>query len=849
MTRYKTLFAAIVLLTASLFSAAPQNARAADGATAQALRLWDQIRPISESFDKTIESLEALRFKSRYCKPPHANDKSFDQSYLDSITSQTEGDYRELRNIQRRLQRLMGNDGRARAAIEAKAGSVSPVNANFWRPYNSQIARVRSLKSAKQAELNGAREINCNGTTPGSDQPSSTSAPEDSNPLTGTDIAPPDYAAVAKPEKPKKICTDDEKYQYVSRVGEERQKARTNSLRAANYVIKLGRVFRTAQAEGNGAVANAVRPLYDRAVTDSNARETTARELDALWDEATALSVEDCDEIANATVETTLNALPDIDYGVELPGVEIRPVDIPTLPQSVCEDDERVPFITAASTALSNALRNQSQWERRLQGVARVMARGEGDPGALQTARHAARMEAAKWRKISGDAQTAFDAAQSIPIIDCTTKGGLLEPGKLHTSIGGLDAFGALDPDVKPVNIPAVPEFVCSSEDYVAIRDALYLARDNAFHNLMEWNNRGAAIRAALANRKGDEATLRRAQREARVQSAHWRAVNDQAKQKIWNELPHLVVRKCDDSEDQVGYRDVENGNAAAALANARASKPTYDGGANAAGGYFGNLFGLSDRVGDSLSRRARADANDRLNDVEPARMHDRDETRHAPPAQSETPTPDATQNERPHDEGASDGHPLPMAQSGGTGNESRANAVDDIDFERASENETAKLENARGDEQSQPSASVMHVPTGLFVNGAFSEQAPGRAGAAPDGSNTEDNANDGYDLGQRWRARDNFSLRVDPRFYEKADDPAQDETDSAAQQDDHQVKYPYGCASGLLRIAPSYDLGRDAHGEDSEEKSPAPPVNIERSGENYSAPQQSQDADPDGQY
>lgn len=404
-------------LAAALVSAAPAGAET--GATNRALQLWERIQPIDEAFDKTIESLRAFQAKSRYCKPSDPNDKSFDQAWLDSNHSQSEADYAELLQIRNQLQRLISNDGRARAVIEEKAGDVSPVDPRFWSSFASKVATIRSLKSQKQRDLDAAPEINCGGATGGSNGSFTTPTQPPADPLAGFDVTAPDYADVNMPSLPTgPICTQDEKSQIVDRVGVERQKARDNSLKAAYYVVDLGRILHPAQARGDTAVVKAIQPLYDKAVKDSAAREKTAAALDALWNQATALKVEDCVP-SDLTPSGTLGGAQDGALGVDLPDVDLKSVELPTLPKSVCKDEDRNPFIVDASTALSHAMYNRSQWERRLDAIATAMRRGQGDAAKLQKARAAARTEAAKWRKIVDDAQDAFDAAQAIPIVDC----------------------------------------------------------------------------------------------------------------------------------------------------------------------------------------------------------------------------------------------------------------------------------------------------------------------------------------------------------------------------------------------------------------------------------------------
>lgn len=617
--------AAALSFAAAFAAAAPASAN--EGATNRALELWEEIESIDEALDKTIDSLRALQIKNQYCKPAHPQDKSFDQAYLDSIEYQSEGDYGELQRIRTNLQRLVANDGRARAVIEGKAGDTSPVDPRFWTQFAQKISTIRGLKNAKQADLDAARVVNCGGTNTNSGGSSTTAPQPPADPLAGLDVAPPDYANVTTPTLPSgRICTDDEKAQIIDRVGAERQKARDNSLKAANFVITIGDILRKATAEGSSAVAQAVQPIYAKAVTDSAAREQTAQTLDQLWEQATALKVENCVS-PDLTPAGALGGTQHADLGADIPDVSLKPVDFPELPDSVCDSLDRHPFVIAASTAMTSSMHNKSQWERRLAAIATAMRRGEGDAAKLQNARAEARTETAKWTKIAGDAQNVFDAAQAIPVVDCTKPGGLLEPGKTNSSIGGLDAFGVPDPDMKPVNIPDVPDYVCTDEEYAEIRDGLYDARDNSFHNLMEWNNRNAAIRDAITNGNGDEATLRQAQAEARAQSAHWRAVNDEAKQKIWNELPELDVRDCEEGDDKIGYVDpssngtgvakASDADMAAALDNAIASKPDRG---NASGSYnpfFGGRFGRKDGLGDSLARDAEDAVDGALRDLE----------------------------------------------------------------------------------------------------------------------------------------------------------------------------------------------------------------------------------------
>lgn len=256
----------------------------------------------------------------------------------------------------------------------------------------------------------------------------------------------------------------------------------------------------------------------------------------------------------------------------------LTPVLIPATPAKFCHSDEKSEFLdqlyalrrqaqnnTSAADALSDSLKELKA------NLEAKMAEAFANADAAAKSGDAASMNAyAKQHKAYKDAikkvstkitkadqqetasiqterslQSLWDVVAAMKISDCTdanlTPAGALG-GTKFTDLGE----NMPNPDIKPVEIPAVPTKVCVEQEKYEVQKAAHGARNNAWSNRNAWMDRIQHIKSALLKTTDAAATARltQARAEARIEASKWTKLYDQASAAS-DKADAIIVEDC----------------------------------------------------------------------------------------------------------------------------------------------------------------------------------------------------------------------------------------------------------------------------------------------------------------
>ncbi len=599
----------------------------ADGASSRAKARLAQLRQHEVALTQIKSQIETFKIKGSYCKSIHRQDKRADEAALKSLSDRAAQEMRGVSNIRRILTATITRNQAARTALdqEIPGGTGTIVDGSFFRPFNILRRDINLARGKKANKLSAAPTRSCGQSGTSGQPPKKTFVVI--NPLTEI-VMTAEYTDVKIPTLPSQFCYEDERRALKSMLSGLRGVARKNavtarllseSLRAQKSSIAQQKkaAYQAADAAAKSGDREtmdnqtAQMRAYDAALKKLDANIEKARAamrkwrgvvdtLDALHAQADSIPVVDC--LGAAWQGSTLGAtaFPDVykDIGnVSLKEVELIKVNI----TKTCFQEVKNNFVMAASTEVSKAAYNLSQWTNRLGQIASnldLLYHKDGVAAAtitkMEGARNEARLETAKWAKIKAQTEAILAKAKAITVEDCSGAGGATEIGRLIPGFGQLSNDIPV-PDLKPYDLPDVPEKVCTWEELQALIARAAKAREVAAHNRSEWGKRMVALGQKLfvdnttSNPRGPEYE---ALLDARAQNEYWSNQQDVAHKVYWA-LKDMKVSKCDEPKKSSmslpgSTGEGQNANAGSlddALENARSNAPTFNGGSNS-GGY-----------------------------------------------------------------------------------------------------------------------------------------------------------------------------------------------------------------------------------------------------------------------
>ncbi len=609
----KTFFLALAALVLTVIGSGAAYAN-----TNQAIAQFNKIGRIQTTLADLDAQIRTFPIKRSYCQAPHASDKSGDRAALDTLLAKANAEKRQYNLSRRVLVRIISNDGRARAAIGrlAPGGSGSVVDGSHFAPIAKLNNAISAAYKAKIAELNNAPTRACGSATGGG---SSISTPVFvvANPLLNVSTAGT-YEDIGTLYVPARFCHADEKREVLDRITSMREKAQANEVVAEKLRDKLRQLETSTKAARQTAWSaadaaakagqtttqnNQVKQLraYDAALTkiaagirqaQADQRKWRNRDLQLAkdWDAVRAMPISDCTG-PNLTPAGTLGGTQLQGLGVAAPN--LKPVDIPSIPTKVCLDTIKQEIGAKAFTALRNAWHNRDQWNARIDAINTALQTATGAARQpLIDARAEARKESAKWIKLVEAASDANDRAKAIVVEDCSNTGGLLEIGKMFSSMPGVHA-GVPEAETTPYDLPEVPDYVCTWEEKQALIARAAKAREAASANHRQWGPRASALGDLLYGENavgGDRTDLLKAHAEARAQSDYWAEQMLDVAHRVYWQLRDLEVRDCEDPENKnsmnspSGTGNANGGSTIGVLQDAINNRPVYNGGNGGSG-------------------------------------------------------------------------------------------------------------------------------------------------------------------------------------------------------------------------------------------------------------------------
>ncbi len=600
----------------------------ADGASSRAKARLAQLRQHEVALTQIKSQIDAFKIKGSYCKPIHRQDKRADETALKNLSDRAAQEMRGVSNIRRILIATITRNQTARTTLdhEIPGGTGTIIDGSFFRAFNNLRRDINIAKGKKANELSAAPTRSCGQSGTSGQPPKKAFAV--SNPLTEV-VMTAEYTDVKIPTLPKQFCYEDERRALKRMLSELRSVARTNAVNARELSEKLRALKSDVSQKSNAAyeAADAAAKSGDREtmnnqVAQKRAYDAALKKLDANIEKARAamrkwrgvvdkidaesanasnIPVVDC--LGAVTLDGMLGstAFPGVykDIGdVTLKEVELIDVNI----TKTCFQEVKDSFVMAASTELSKAAYNLSQWTLRLDQIASnldLLYHKEGVTAAtiskMEGARNEARLEAAKWTKIKVQAEAILAKAKAITVEDCSNVGGVTEIGRLIPGFGQLSGDIPV-PDLKPYDLPQVPEIVCTWEELQALIARAATAREVAANNRSEWGKRMVALGQLLfvdnttTNPRGPEYE---ALLDARAQYEYWSNQQDVAHKVYWT-LKEMKVSKCEEPKKSSMSLpgNTTDGSLDDALQNARNTAPTFNGGSNSSGyGPYGNGY------------------------------------------------------------------------------------------------------------------------------------------------------------------------------------------------------------------------------------------------------------------
>ncbi|NNL89023.1 MAG: hypothetical protein HKP25_08120 [Marinicaulis sp.] len=611
----KTILLSVLALTAAATPAF------ADSAAEKAKARLAEMQAHQTRLAQLTTQINNFPIKDVYCNPTHPKDKSSDRTRLNTLIDQATAEMRALSNIRRILIRTVTRSGPARNTLDhvIPGGSSAIVDGSLFKDFNRLRNDANSAKRTKTAALNSARTRNC-GKAGAPVRPAFVV----DHPLTDI-VMTTEYKPVSIPTTPVKFCHEDEKYQLLRTLRDQRYIAHMNGVAADRLGDRLRKMKPEIEAKkntafnaadeaakgGDNATFNEQQSQHDayktalknlqakinQAQADEDRWNGIVDDIDAQIASVDAMPITDCTP-ANLTPAGALN---ETKFGVLTPEIaapRLREVDIPSSPKKVCVAAVKSELETNSYAALNNARHNLSQWNARMDKINAALKTTEGGAQALLSgALDEARGESSKWIKIVGQAEAANKAALAIIVEDCSGEGGLLETGKYGTAMPGVHA-GVPGVDMLSYDLPEVPGYACSWEEKQALIERAAKAREAASHNHGEWAPRAAALGKLLYGETavgGDRTELLNAHAEARAQSDYWADQMLDVAHKVYWDLRELEIRECGESKTKTSMGDYRSGGKrevaaggprSGALLDAMNSKPVFNGGISS--GYGG---------------------------------------------------------------------------------------------------------------------------------------------------------------------------------------------------------------------------------------------------------------------
>jgi hypothetical protein len=592
---------AFLALLGSLFSADRASAN-----VGQALARLEELARIEGELKAIEHELNAFPIRDYYCLPPGAPAKATDQNALQQILNRSNQLSSQATRARSVLVRLITNNQAARSAVDRKidGGSGVIIDGSYFRSLSDQQRANRAAHNAKLATLNAAPTRRCGGAVQPPRQEIAIIDPLVEVPTSKN------FDPIPTPAIPDKFCHEDEKRELMDRLIELRQKALANSAEADALADSLTALQQQVQGNLAATRAKAAKAAHDKddfalkahigqikkyeaslkiladAIDRANRQERewldAESRLDAAYKKVSAMPVVDCtgDELKPA------NALPGTQFSGVGAAPDLRPVEIPAIPDKVCTEEEKQEIIAKSFTALQNAWHNRDAWNARIEELNGLLKKASGEQRTqLANARDEARRESAKWIRIVKDATDSNNKALALRVEDC----GLTETGKTATAFPGVNP-GVPEADTLPYDLPNVPEFVCTWDEKQKLVERAEAARAAASHNHRQWSARANALGDLLYGENPvstGRPQLLRAHSEARAQSDHWATQMLDTAHDVYWKARNLEIRDC--GEDK--KTSMSTGGAADLndrLQRARDGQPVYNGGEQQGYGAYG---------------------------------------------------------------------------------------------------------------------------------------------------------------------------------------------------------------------------------------------------------------------
>ena len=551
--------------------------------------------------------LDAFQPKDPYCRKPHPDNKDAAFAELDAIKNALATKKSQFFSYRASMNNLIRVDGLGGALDALESGASDRVlDKSFFKRWENIIEAMEDALGAKRGAVKRAGTKRCSSSGPSTPATGITTTPAVSIPdplagfeteLTFTDVTYP----ISHPEK---FCHQDEKDQLLYALREARFKAYQNGVKAGNLAVtlshKLGdlmtardKAFRDADAaakSGDTQTMNAKTTEYqslkaqtkvaqekfpgliEKAKADEKRWHDVVDAIDAEIEKVNGIPVVDCTP-ADLTPAMTLGESQFSGMPESVESLDLKPVEIPSVPEKVCTEAAKREFENKAYTAMSNSWDNRDQWKKRLADLNDAIDKAGDDASAtLIPARNEARTESAKWVRIVQDATAAFDKANALRVEDCD---GLTEPGITATAFPGVHV-GVPEADTRAYDLPDVPDFVCSWAEKQALIKRAEEARKTASHNHKQWGARATALGKLLYGDNavsGDRTDLLSAHAEARAQADYWAEQMLNVAHGVYWKLQDVEIRDCSKPEKKVSM---------GALNDAINNRPVFNGGQGA---------------------------------------------------------------------------------------------------------------------------------------------------------------------------------------------------------------------------------------------------------------------------
>lgn len=610
------------------------NSTVAYADTNQALFHFTKLGEIQTNMANIQNQISSFAIKKSYCKAPHANDKSGDRASLDALLKQANALARQYNSRKSALIRIITNDGRARAAVGkvAPGGSGSLVDGSHFSGFTTMYAVLKNTHRNKSNALNNAPTRPCGGS------PTANAAPVIAvpTPLAGL-VTTVEFADVNVPSsRPTKFCSEDEKDELLYHLRELRFTARQNAVKARNLQTTLREKLAEIAANQNKAyqAADAAAKAGDASTLRTqtaayNAYKAAAKKLtekieqaganklkwrgvvdaiDAEINAVKAIPVVDCSNGASMTEPVSDTSYPDVYEHVDNISLKTYTpfnVDI----TKTCFERVKVNYVMRASTEVSNAWYNLSEWQERLRQVGGHHDLLSHDANAapelvakMKAARDEARAEVAKWTKIKAEADANKAKADAIVVEDCSGEGGQTQIGRLHPGFKNISS-DIYVPDLQDYDLPTIPERICSWEELESLRARAAKAREVSAHNRSEWGKRLNDLGKLLY--MGDDAAAYptrpelAAHLDAQRQYDYWSGQQDVAHKVYWD-LMAMENVDCTQPEKKTSMGGYQNGGAdknttggskLGALQDAMNNRPVFNGRSPRGGASNGSFY------------------------------------------------------------------------------------------------------------------------------------------------------------------------------------------------------------------------------------------------------------------